>query len=349
MSKSHNTILTSPQSLLAIWKAGNLEQEFSPIQIPPALLLDLSQANSLTHTESEILIEAIGKTPCPTIGIGNEASPISRSVDLTCNDLEQALPLLDKIRENPIAAMTLCQVLRVTENMPLEQALTVESLAFSALQSSEEHYNWQSTHKLKPTEPDLGPAVFLNREGHLLEATLNRPTRRNSFSIEIRDGLVETFQMVCMDESIEKVIFRGAGKCFSIGGELDEFGNVTNSATGHMIRSIQLPARWLSRCADRVEVEVQSACIGAGIELPSFARKISAKNNAFFQLPELSMGIIPGAGGCIGIPRRIGRQRTAYMAISGKKIKVPQALEWGLIDQIIDTVSDSDHNLISDK
>lgn len=336
MSKSCKAVLISPESLLAIWRAGNLEQEFSPIQNPPALLLDLSQPEHLGDTEFSTVIGAIGKTPCPTIGVGDGNTPLSKAVDLHCTDLGQAQSLLDNICEKPIAAMTLCQVLRITENMPLEQALTVESLAFSALQASEEHRCWQATHIPKPTEPDTGPAVLLNRQADILEATLNRPTRRNSFSVEIRDGLVETFQMVCMDDSIKKVILKGAGKCFSVGGELDEFGHVPSSAAGHMIRSIQFPARWLSRCADRVEVEVQSACIGAGIELPSFAGKVSARANAYFQLPELSMGVIPGAGGCIGITRRIGRQRTAYMAISGKKIKATQALEWGLIDQIID-------------
>lgn len=336
MSKNCKATLTSPESLLATWRAGNLEQEFSPIQNPPALILDLKQAEQLSSTESATLFEAIGKTPCPTIGIADKNCCLSDAVDLICTDLDQAQPLLDKICESPIAAMTLCQVLRITENMPLEQALTVESLAFSTLQAGEEHRCWSASHTPSPTEPEPGPPVLLYREGDVLEATLNRPGRRNSFSVEIRDGLVETFQMVCMDDSIKKVILKGAGKCFSVGGELDEFGHVPNSASGHMIRSIQFPARWLSRCADRVEVEVQSACIGAGIELPSFAGKISANANAYFQLPELGMGVIPGAGGCIGIARRIGRQRTAYMAISGKKIKATQALAWGLIDKIID-------------
>lgn len=346
-------MLTSPDYLLAIWRAGNLEQEYSPIQDPPALLLDLSQAHQLSESEQTELINIVGKTPRPVVGIGsgstrteNETesetgissskSTLAAAVDLRCNSVEQASPLLDNIRDNPIAAMILVQVLRVTEKMPVEQALTVESLAFSTLQASEEHKCWHAQHRPNLTEPEPGPPVLLNREGDLLEVTLNRPTRRNSFSVEIRDGLVEAFQMVCIDDSIKRVILKGAGKCFSVGGELDEFGHVSNSATSHMIRSIQFPARWLSRCADRVEVHVQSACIGAGIELPSFAGKIVAKANAYFQLPELSMGVIPGAGGCIGIPRRIGRQRTAYMAISGKKIKASQALEWGLIDEIID-------------
>lgn len=326
--------LTSPDTLLAIWQAGNLEQEYSPIQNPPALLLDLNLSNQIEDSDHLELCNIIGKTPCPVIGIGPAESPLANAVDLRCNNLEEASPLVDNIGKTPIAAMSLIQVLRITEDMPVEEALTVESLAFSTLQSGDEHQCWHDQHALSPTKPDTGPAVLLNRKDNTLEITLNRPTRRNSFSVEIRDGLVEAFQMVCVDDSIQTAILNGAGKCFSVGGELDEFGHVGNSASGHMIRSIQFPARWLSRCADRVEVHVQSACIGAGIELPSFAGKIIAKPNAYFQLPELSMGVIPGAGGCVGIPRRIGRQRTAYMAISGKKIKATQALEWNLIDQI---------------
>ena len=48
------------------------------------------------------------------------------------------------------------------------------------------------------------------------------------------------------------------------------------------------------------------------------------------------MGLIPGAGGCVSIPQRIGRQRTNYLAISGKEISADQALRWGLIDEVFD-------------
>ncbi|MBW2546968.1 MAG: enoyl-CoA hydratase/isomerase family protein, partial [Deltaproteobacteria bacterium] len=51
-------------------------------------------------------------------------------------------------------------------------------------------------------------------------------------------------------------------------------------------------------------------------------------------LPEITMGLIPGAGGTVSILRRIGRQRTAYLCLSAKRITAPTALEWGLIDSI---------------
>jgi enoyl-CoA hydratase/carnithine racemase len=157
-------------------------------------------------------------------------------------------------------------------------------------------------------------------------------------SVEVRDALVEAFELVLGDGSIAAVTLRGAGRCFSQGGDLAEFGQVPDPATGHVVRSLALPARLLARCAPRVTCRVHGACIGAGIELPSFASRVVAAPDTFFQLPELRFGLLPGAGGTVGIARRIGRQRTAWLALSGKRIDVERALAWKLIDDV--TTSD---------
>jgi enoyl-CoA hydratase/carnithine racemase len=83
-----------------------------------------------------------------------------------------------------------------------------------------------------------------------------------------------------------------------------------------------------------VEARVHGACIGAGAELPAFVGRVVAAEGTFFQLPELSMGLVPGAGGTASLPRRIGRQRTAWMALSGERVDVETALRWGLVDEI---------------
>ncbi len=84
----------------------------------------------------------------------------------------------------------------------------------------------------------------------------------------------------------------------------------------------------------RVEVHVHGACIGAGIELPAFAGRITSTPETFFQLPEVSMGLVPGAGGTASILPRIGRHRLAYMALTGARIDAETALDWGLVDQL---------------
>jgi enoyl-CoA hydratase/carnithine racemase len=150
----------------------------------------------------------------------------------------------------------------------------------------------------------------------------------------MRDGLAEALQLVALDPSIEAVELRGAGPSFCSGGDLDEFGSSPDPATAHAVRSTRSPARLLAACSERVEARVHGACVGAGVELPAFAAHVVAAPDAFFQLPELGLGLVPGAGGTVSLPRRIGRQRTAYLALSRERIDAEQALAWGLIDSI---------------
>jgi enoyl-CoA hydratase/carnithine racemase len=85
-----------------------------------------------------------------------------------------------------------------------------------------------------------------------------------------------------------------------------------------------------------VEAHVHGACVGAGVELPAFARRVVAAPDTWFQLPEVGMGLVPGAGGTASLPRRIGRQRTAWLALTGVRLPAATALEWGLVDAIGD-------------
>ncbi len=179
------------------------------------------------------------------------------------------------------------------------------------------------------------PAVVMERDREtLLELELNRPSNRNGMTVELRDALVEALQLVLSDDSIRRVRLSGRGKCFSTGGDLTEFGTAPDPATAHVVRSLALPGRFLASCAARVEAHVHGACIGSGIEFPAFAGRVIAASDTYFQLPELKFGLIPGAGGCVSIARRIGRQRTAWLALSGERITAVQALEWGLVDAI---------------
>ena len=79
---------------------------------------------------------------------------------------------------------------------------------------------------------------------------------------------------------------------------------------------------------------VHGACVGAGIELPAFAGRVVASRDAWFALPEVAMGLVPGAGGTVSLPRRIGAQRTAWLALTGRRIDAETALAWGLVDEL---------------
>jgi enoyl-CoA hydratase/carnithine racemase len=179
--------------------------------------------------------------------------------------------------------------------------------------------------------------VLATRTGTVLELVLNRPERHNAFSAEMRDELAASLHVACADPSLTRIVLRGNGPSFSAGGDLEEFGSLPDPATAHAIRSTRNVGRLLAACADRVEARLHGACIGAGVELPAFAKRVVCAPTAFFQLPELSLGLVPGAGGTVSLVRRIGRQRTALFALSGCRLDADTALEWGLVDEIADS------------
>jgi len=312
----------------------------SPLNGPFCLIIDLDDGGSTESAGLQPrLHQWLAAQAGPVIGVGGTSAArqaIGAACDLVVDDDKGLGTLLDNITQAPVAAMTLVQILRVTERMPAVQALTVESLAFATLQSGAEFRRWSESH---PPEPhriptDDGPPLCIERRNGMMEIRLSRPSSRNAMTVEMRDALVEAFELVVMDDNISYVEVSGLGACFSTGGALEEFGTAADSANAHVVRSLRLPAATLLRSNASTRFHVHGACIGSGIELPAFADHLSASPGSFFQLPEIHFGLIPGAGGCVSIPRRIGRQRTAYLALSARRINAATALEWGLVDEI---------------
>jgi enoyl-CoA hydratase/carnithine racemase len=242
--------------------------------------------------------------------------------------------LLRQVEHAPHAAAVTVQLLRSLEGMPSAPALTLESFCYGLLQGSAEHAAWLAERKARtPTAPGR---IVVERRDAVLHVTLDRPLARNAIDRKMRDELFEAFTLVALDPEVRTVKLRAVGDTFSMGGDLAEFGTTRDPAIAHLIRSRTLPALPLATRSEVFDVHIQGACVGAGLEIAAFAGRVSASPDAWFQLPELSMGLIPGAGGCVSVPRRIGRQRAALMMLSGRRITATTALAWGLIDAIED-------------
>ncbi|HVW81608.1 MAG TPA: enoyl-CoA hydratase/isomerase family protein [Mycobacteriales bacterium] len=234
--------------------------------------------------------------------------------------------------QNPQASAVLSDVLRVTAGMPVEDALVVESLAYSTLQAGPEHRAWLAARA--PREPRVSAQpVEVSRDDDVLHVRLIRPERRNAIDAATRDALLDAFAIADADPAVA-VVWRGAGPSFCAGGDLDEFGTLSDPASAHLIRTARSLGAAIYRLRDRITVYVHGACAGAGVELPAFAHRVVADPDTTFLLPELAMGLIPGAGGTVSLPRRIGRRRTEELARSGAPIDAVTALDWGLIDEI---------------
>jgi enoyl-CoA hydratase/carnithine racemase len=226
-------------------------------------------------------------------------------------------------------------VLRVGTSLGLADALVVESLAYSTLQAGPEHQAWLADRSVRPADDRSEPAVVLDRHGEHLTVTLDRPERRNAYSVRMRDELVTAMQVASADPSITSVHLRGNGPSFCSGGDLSEFGSRPDPATAHVVRTLRSAGWWISQIAGRVTVHLHGACVGAGIELSAFAGRVEATGDTVIALPEVSMGLIPGAGGTASIAKRIGPSRTAWLAVSGLRLDAVTARRWGLVDHLV--------------
>ncbi len=177
--------------------------------------------------------------------------------------------------------------------------------------------------------------MLVERYGDRVVVTLNRPHVRNAVNTRIRDALSDALAIVCADPSITRLELHGAGPDFSSGGDLDEFGSLPDPVTAHLARTSRSPARLLAGLGERATAHLHGSCIGAGVELAAFAGIVRATSDTRLQLPEVDLGLVPGSGGTVSIPRRIGRHRTAWLGLGGAVVDVATAVQWGLVDEIV--------------
>ena len=308
----------------------------------PAIVIDLRKSDE-DYDEPAALLRA----PCPVIGIAgtdvetlwpvdvllNEGSP---DVALLGDSVEAAASALNaRAAENPAAAATLARVLRVTAELDVAAALEIESLAYSMLLAGPEFADWLDvSRRPSPERTDVGDVVLAENRGGVLHVTLNRPHVHNAFNAAMRDALVEAFAVALSDYAVGTVEVTGNGPSFCSGGDLSEFGTTDDPVRAHLVRTTRSVAAAMHQLQDRLTVRVHGSCIGAGVELPAFARRVCADEATTFRLPEVAMGLIPGAGGTVSLPRRIGRGRTLLLALSGIALPVDDALRWGLADTV---------------
>ena len=110
-------------------------------------------------------------------------------------------------------------------------------------------------------------------------------------------------------------------------------------ASAHLARTRHSPALALAELTERLGPagagrRITAKCWAVGLRWPPIAGTSGAHPDATIGLPELALGLIPGAGGTVSITRRIGRWRTAYLVLSGQRIDAATALRWGLVDAV---------------
>ncbi len=281
----------------------------------------------------------------PVVSVGIAPAGTAPAFDVLVDDVDAVTAVVDGVTANPMAAVTCCQALRsgpapMTPD-GIRTGLLLESTAYGTLQAGPEFARWLAGRgrRVRPEEPE--PPVLIDASGREVHLSLNRPRLRNAWSAAMRDSLVDALRALAVPGDDRPIHLTGNGPAFCCGGDPAEFGTVDDSPTGHLVRSSANAAPWLDRLANRLTVTVHGPAVGAGVELAAFAGHLRATSRATFRLPEVSMGLLPGAGGTVSVPRQIGRQRTAWLCLTGATIDAARALDWGLVDEISDEPVDA--------
>lgn len=317
--------LISFDHYLTILNSPLLREEQSAFHGQPFLCVDWANA---AEPDTEFTLPN-----CPVIAFG--AASQTSSADICLDDPEAFEIIEDNLLKQPHACATLVQLLRHNARTSINDGLFAESLAYSTLQQSAGFQRWLTAPR-PVRKADTQVPVLSERSGSQLTITLNRPHAHNAYSMNLKDELCAVLQAASEDSTLETLILQGAGPSYCAGGDLSEFGQVDDATQAHLSRTTRSAGALLAALTCHTHARVHGACIGAGIEIPAFADRITAHAQSFFQLPEISMGLVPGAGGTVSITRKIGRQKTAYLAISNARIDAETALDWGLVEEVTD-------------
>ena len=309
-------------------------------------IVDLSDPPPIDLVRPPGVVVAVGEavTPQAEYWLGEctfaltEAAPEDRRTVTVASVPDTLAQLTDRCGRWPQASAVCDDVLRSID--PAGSALpgiVTESLAYSTLQSGPEFARWLA-ERGPAVPPDIADPVQAERFDGTLRIRLNRPERHNAFSTDARALLLEALAVALLDDTVTEVVLAGNGPSFCSGGDLAEFGTLADPATAHLARTRHSPALALDeltrRLGRRCRAEIHGRALGSGLEMAAFCGWVRCRPDAVLGLPELALGLIPGAGGTVSVTRRIGRWRTAYLVLSGQPIEPATALGWGLIDEI---------------
>lgn len=179
------------------------------------------------------------------------------------------------------------------------------------------------------------PPVHLAREGAILVVTIDNPPV-NALGVAVRRGLMSAIEEGEADAGVAAILLTGAGRNFIGGADIREFG-----------KPPQLPlltelCNRIEACSKPVLAALHGAALGGGLEVALAAHYRVALGNARLGLPEVQLGLLPGAGGTQRTPRLIGAQAALDMMLTGRHLGAKEALSLGLVDQLVEGDS-ADH------
>lgn len=174
--------------------------------------------------------------------------------------------------------------------------------------------------------------LIITRHDRVLLLTLNRPAARNALNNALLEQLAAALEEAAVNRDISAVVIYGSERCFAAGADLNEMAEKDLPATLNDSRP-QLWAR-INAFNKPLIAAVNGFALGAGCELALLCDVVIAGDNARFGLPEITLGIMPGAGGTQRLIRCVGKSLASKMVLTGESITAQQAQRAGLVSDI---------------
>ncbi len=177
---------------------------------------------------------------------------------------------------------------------------------------------------------ELKGTVHYEVRGNIALMTVDNPPV-NPLSSGVRQGLHDGVAKALADDAVEAIVLTGAGRAFIAGADISEFGKAASAGPG-LTECLEA----MEQSAKPVVAAINGTAFGGGLEVALCCDYRVAAPSAPVGLPEVKLGLLPGAGGTQRLPRLIGAEKALQFILSGDPIPAPQAKELGIIDAVLE-------------
>ncbi|MFA7270461.1 MAG: enoyl-CoA hydratase/isomerase family protein [Sterolibacterium sp.] len=178
--------------------------------------------------------------------------------------------------------------------------------------------------------------IQYRRVGRIAYVTLNRPQVLNVFSVQMRDDLFEVLSAIRLDDEICILVLNGAGdRAFCAGADLSEFLTAPSALAARHIRAMRDLWGLMRAMPQPVICALHGYVLGSGVELAMFCDIRIAASDTIFGLPEVHLGILPGAGGTQTVRRAIGLSQSLSMMLANRRINAEEALRCRMLNRVV--------------
>lgn len=178
--------------------------------------------------------------------------------------------------------------------------------------------------------------LIFSKEGRIGTITLNRPAVLNAYNLQMRDDLYQLLSALRYDPDLYVIVFRGAGRAFCAGADLSEFGSSPSQSIARDVRWRRDVWGLLKGMRKPTIAMLHGHVIGSGLEMAMLCDLRVASKDAVFALPEVTLGMIPAAGGTQMLPRLVGRGAALDILCTGRRFDAEEAYRIGLVALVVE-------------